>query len=256
MGKKRMRHLRTCSRVELTKARSHSWNEFVVNMIPSKSCDNPANLNEVALKNEVLGIIHMLGLGHSFIHNAERRSPIGMKPPVGLVEGSSSEFPYDWTSLGGVGLGEVMHFLNSEEVSIQGTLRRVPRVPTQGDLGKGGAPKIQGFCWMVWHKKIASMDNLPRRGLMFVNRCALCEKDLEIVDHLLIHYDFASAIWNMDVSMTRIILLRISDCEDGGRRVNLKVYLSDLQLPSKFEPNSRRSKLRLCDMFLICPVSL
>ncbi|CAN1750240.1 hypothetical protein LINPERHAP1_LOCUS3984 [Linum perenne] len=49
---------------------------------------------------------------------------------------------------------------------------------------------------MVWHKKIATSDNLQRRGLCLVNRCVLCERDLETVDHLLIHCDFTSAVWN------------------------------------------------------------
>ncbi|CAN1782833.1 hypothetical protein LINPERHAP1_LOCUS16042 [Linum perenne] len=49
---------------------------------------------------------------------------------------------------------------------------------------------------MVWHRKIASLDNLKKRGMVLANRCALCKRDLESVDHLFIHCPFAYAIWD------------------------------------------------------------
>ncbi|CAN1331972.1 hypothetical protein LINPERPRIM_LOCUS35546 [Linum perenne] len=34
--------------------------------------------------------------------------------------------------------------------------------------------KVNGFCWRVFHRKIATLDNLQRRGLVLANRCSLC----------------------------------------------------------------------------------
>ncbi|CAN1252348.1 Putative ribonuclease H protein At1g65750 [Linum perenne] len=56
--------------------------------------------------------------------------------------------------------------------------------------------KIQGFCWMVWHGKIASIDNLQKRGMTMVNRCVLCEKDAESVDHIFTSCEFSSLVWD------------------------------------------------------------
>ncbi|CAN0862946.1 Putative ribonuclease H protein At1g65750 [Linum grandiflorum] len=55
--------------------------------------------------------------------------------------------------------------------------------------------KVQCFCWLVFFKKIATIDNLQRRGMQLVNRCCLCGGDLETVDHLLLHCSFSSAVW-------------------------------------------------------------
>ncbi|CAN1157515.1 hypothetical protein LINPERPRIM_LOCUS27449 [Linum perenne] len=41
--------------------------------------------------------------------------------------------------------------------------------------------------------------------MTLVNRCVMCEKELELVDHLFIHCEFAVAIWNR-VSSTLSLL--------------------------------------------------
>jgi hypothetical protein len=46
------------------------------------------------------------------------------------------------------------------------------------------------------HSKIFTLDNLRRRGIVVVNRCWLCESDGELVDHILLHYGAARALWN------------------------------------------------------------
>ncbi|CAN1781841.1 Putative ribonuclease H protein At1g65750 [Linum perenne] len=56
--------------------------------------------------------------------------------------------------------------------------------------------KVQGFTWMVWHKKIASLDNLQKRGMILTNWCVLCERDAESVDHLFLRCPFSSAVWD------------------------------------------------------------
>ncbi|CAL1405316.1 unnamed protein product [Linum trigynum] len=34
--------------------------------------------------------------------------------------------------------------------------------------------KVCGFMWLVWHKKILTLDNLKKRGIQLANRCVLC----------------------------------------------------------------------------------
>ncbi|CAN1356356.1 Putative ribonuclease H protein At1g65750 [Linum perenne] len=83
--------------------------------------------------------------------------------------------------------------------------------PHQIVWAKSVPPKVQGFCWMVWHKKIASIDNLQRRGMTLANRCVLCEKDLESVDHLFIHCEFAVEVWNRVSSVLSLLGPRNED---------------------------------------------
>ncbi|CAN1725453.1 hypothetical protein LINPERHAP1_LOCUS91 [Linum perenne] len=52
------------------------------------------------------------------------------------------------------------------------------------------------FSWRVYFKKIATIDNLQRKGLQLVNRCALCLSHLESVDYIFLHCDFTSMVWN------------------------------------------------------------
>ncbi|CAN1778943.1 Putative ribonuclease H protein At1g65750 [Linum perenne] len=55
--------------------------------------------------------------------------------------------------------------------------------------------KVQFFCWLTLRNRIATTDNLQRRGFALPNRCALCEKDSESVDHIFVHCPFASQVW-------------------------------------------------------------
>jgi len=41
------------------------------------------------------------------------------------------------------------------------------------------------------------MDNLRKRHIIIVDRCCLCKRDRESVDHILLHCDVASALWNI-----------------------------------------------------------
>ncbi|CAN1799352.1 hypothetical protein LINPERHAP1_LOCUS22080 [Linum perenne] len=58
------------------------------------------------------------------------------------------------------------------------------------------ASEVQSFVWMAWYKKIATIDNLQRRGMQLTNMCVLCCKDLETVNHLLLTCEFATNVWN------------------------------------------------------------
>ncbi|CAN1348767.1 Putative ribonuclease H protein At1g65750 [Linum perenne] len=72
----------------------------------------------------------------------------------------------------------------------------IPSFPQEAIWLKGVPPKVQAFCWMLCHSKIASLDNLQKRGFMLANRCALCCNNLESIDHLFFRCDFAVRVWN------------------------------------------------------------
>jgi hypothetical protein len=52
------------------------------------------------------------------------------------------------------------------------------------------------FAWSATLGKILTVDNLRKRKIIIVDRCYLCERDGETVDHLLLHFDVASTLWN------------------------------------------------------------
>jgi hypothetical protein len=56
--------------------------------------------------------------------------------------------------------------------------------------------KVAFFAWSVALVKILIMDNLRKRHLIVVNRCCLCKLNGESVDHLLLHCEVTSALWN------------------------------------------------------------
>jgi hypothetical protein len=70
------------------------------------------------------------------------------------------------------------------------------------------------FAWSVALDKILTMDNLRKRHIIIVDRCCLCKRDGESVDHLLLHCDVASAMWNnifLRFSMSWVMSRRVID---------------------------------------------
>ncbi|CAN1262893.1 Putative ribonuclease H protein At1g65750 [Linum perenne] len=57
-------------------------------------------------------------------------------------------------------------------------------------------PKVQFFCWLVFRNRIATIDNLQRRGFAIPNRCVLCKMESESVNHIFIHCRFSSQVWS------------------------------------------------------------
>lgn len=57
-------------------------------------------------------------------------------------------------------------------------------------------PKVNMFFWLAVHNRILTIDNLARRGFMYPNRCELCQKEKESMDHLFIHCSFTWEIWS------------------------------------------------------------
>ncbi|CAN1321923.1 Putative ribonuclease H protein At1g65750 [Linum perenne] len=71
-----------------------------------------------------------------------------------------------------------------------------PSFPRKSIWLTGVPPKVQAFCWMVFHSKIATLDNLQKRGFYLANRFVLCGKDEELINHLFLRCEFAMSIWN------------------------------------------------------------
>jgi hypothetical protein len=51
------------------------------------------------------------------------------------------------------------------------------------------------FSWSVALGKILTLDNLRKRHVIVINRCFMCKKTEESVDHLLFHCNVAFALW-------------------------------------------------------------
>jgi hypothetical protein len=57
-------------------------------------------------------------------------------------------------------------------------------------------PRVAFFVWSAALGKILTLDNLKRRNIVLVNRCGMCKKDEESIDHLLLHCERAQLLWN------------------------------------------------------------
>ncbi|KAJ4749612.1 RNA-directed DNA polymerase (reverse transcriptase)-related family protein [Rhynchospora pubera] len=53
-------------------------------------------------------------------------------------------------------------------------------------------PRMKIFIWQVTQEKIATVDNLKKRGWMLVNRCSLCINSEETVEHIFNECSFFS----------------------------------------------------------------
>ena len=48
-------------------------------------------------------------------------------------------------------------------------------------------PRVAFFVWAVALGKILTIDNLRKKNMVLVNKCGMCKKEEETVDHLLLH---------------------------------------------------------------------
>lgn len=56
--------------------------------------------------------------------------------------------------------------------------------------------KVAFFAWTAALGKILTLDNLRKRQIIVINRCCMCKKNEESVDHLLFHCEVAGELWN------------------------------------------------------------
>ena len=62
-------------------------------------------------------------------------------------------------------------------------------------------PNVSFFAWEASWGKILTFDQLKRRGFSLANRCPLCQKSEETVDHLLIHCTMTRVLWDLLFSL-------------------------------------------------------
>ncbi|RVX07165.1 hypothetical protein CK203_053510 [Vitis vinifera] len=62
-------------------------------------------------------------------------------------------------------------------------------------------PKVSFFGWEATWGKALTLDQLQRRGWALVNRCYVCQRHEESIDHILLHCDKARTLWVLLFSM-------------------------------------------------------
>jgi hypothetical protein len=56
--------------------------------------------------------------------------------------------------------------------------------------------RVAFFVWSTALGKILTLNNLRKKNMVLVNRCGMCKKDEESIDHLLLHCECAQFLWN------------------------------------------------------------
>jgi hypothetical protein len=56
--------------------------------------------------------------------------------------------------------------------------------------------RVAFFVWITILGKILPLDNLRKRHVIVINKCYMCKKTGEPVDHLLLHCDVAFVLWS------------------------------------------------------------
>ncbi|CAN0918759.1 hypothetical protein LINGRAHAP2_LOCUS31056 [Linum grandiflorum] len=104
-------------------------------------------------------------------------------------------------------------------------------------------------------KKVATVDNLQRRGFQMANMCVLCCKAAESIDHIFLQCGFSCKIWNMVSSALSIYGPYISDvvgfitawkgmnCSFGCRLVSKVIMHAVFWLPVGLQSNHACSLL-------------
>jgi len=56
--------------------------------------------------------------------------------------------------------------------------------------------KVAFFAWVAALGKIFTLDNLRKMQVIVIDRCCMCKKNGESMDHLLLHCEVACILWN------------------------------------------------------------
>jgi hypothetical protein len=56
-------------------------------------------------------------------------------------------------------------------------------------------PKCRFFIWLVTQNKCWTADRLSKRGINHPEKCPLCDKEAETLDHLLVACSFSRIFW-------------------------------------------------------------
>jgi hypothetical protein len=56
--------------------------------------------------------------------------------------------------------------------------------------------RAASFAWSATLSKILTMGYLKKKHVILVDRCFMCKRNVESVDHLLFHYDVTYAWWS------------------------------------------------------------
>lgn len=74
--------------------------------------------------------------------------------------------------------------------------------------------KVGFFLWLVFHKRLVSMDFLYKRRKILVNGCLLCCSAGESVSHLLFHCEISRQVWNHFLAGVGLLWV-LPDCIDS-----------------------------------------
>ncbi|RVW55047.1 hypothetical protein CK203_067034 [Vitis vinifera] len=65
-------------------------------------------------------------------------------------------------------------------------------------------PRVSFFGWEATWGKTLTLDQLQRRGWALANRCYVCQRHEESIDHILLHCDKTRTLWVLLFSMFRV----------------------------------------------------
>ena len=92
------------------------------------------------------------------------------------------------------------------------------------------------FGWAATRGAILTIDNLRRRRMIVTEWCYMCKKNAETSDHLLIHCDFATELWNFVLSIFGVQWVMPSSVKDLFACWNQECRGERQQIPWRIAP--------------------
>jgi hypothetical protein len=66
--------------------------------------------------------------------------------------------------------------------------------------------KIKVFTWLLMENRILTWENLQIRGWKVSRICAMCKKDIDTSQHLMLYFPFAQRVWTRLMTSLKIIV--------------------------------------------------